>query len=254
MISQGQNGATRLSDVCASNDVDYVTLAFAVQSPENDGSTGYPGTNCGTQGGSAVYKVNGQDSNLLSDCQAIKEDISVCQAMGTKILLSIGGVYDQTAANYAISSEQNGRDFADFMWKAFGPYDPSWTGPRPFDLSTSQHNSVDGFDFDIEKKFGEYRAPRGQEPSRPPSRARRTSSLAACHFHSRPEALDCHDQPAAPVVRWRQLPDHRRAAMPSVGCFLPDEGHDRRRPVRHLVDPVLQQCGLRCREWQLQFR
>src|SRR3569833_4771171 len=93
MISQGQNGATRLSDVCASNDVDYVTHAFVVQSPENDGSTGYPGTNFGTHCGSAVYKVIGQDSNLLSDCQAIKEDISVCQAMGILFLLLFGGVF-----------------------------------------------------------------------------------------------------------------------------------------------------------------
>jgi chitinase len=122
------------------------------ESPENDGTTGYPGTNFAGHCGGTYYSVNGQTSDLLDDCSAIAEDIPTCQALGVKIILSIGGVYSQQGSNYAVSTVQNGEDFATFLWYAFGPYDASWTGPRPFDSATVT-NAVDGFDFDIEEKF-----------------------------------------------------------------------------------------------------
>ncbi len=157
---QGQNGPTRLADVCSADGVNYVTLAFVNQSPEKDGKTGYPGTNFGAHCASATYSVNGQASNLLSGCTQIAADIPVCQAKGVKVLLSIGGVFvSSSASDYTVSTTANGQAFATFLWGAFGPYASTWKGPRPFDISTTKHNSVDGFDFDIETKFGGLRPP-----------------------------------------------------------------------------------------------
>lgn len=82
----------------------------------------------------------------------MKQDIPYCQKRGVKVLMSIGGVWSNDA-DYRVSTEQNGRDFSDFLWGAFGPYNTSWTGPRPFDFNGT-HNAVDGFDFDIEIKIG----------------------------------------------------------------------------------------------------
>ncbi|KAH8881466.1 glycoside hydrolase [Thozetella sp. PMI_491] len=149
----GQNGDTRLVDVCASDLVQFVTLTFVNESPEGAGTTGYPGTEYGAHCSGVTYTVNGQSSHLLSDCTAIKEDISRCQRLGTKVLLSIGGQFDPTTANYTVSTVEKGQEFGDFMWYAFGPYDPSWTGPRPFDVSDTRRSAIDGFDFDIEKQF-----------------------------------------------------------------------------------------------------
>ena len=84
----------------------------------------------------------------------MKEDIPYCQSKGIKILLSIGGVYNTGASNYKVSSTANGVSFADFLYNSFGPYNASWTGPRPIDSDDGTiHNKVDGFDFDIEQPF-----------------------------------------------------------------------------------------------------
>src|SRR3569833_2973451 len=150
------NGRTRLAEVCADSAVDFVTIAFVMESPEVDQDTGYPRTNFGDHCSGETYSKNGKSSHLLSGCKLIAEDIPKCQQMGKKVLLSIGGVFDDTGiANYTVSSIQNGLDFADFMWYAFGPYNSSWAGPRPFDLDETHRASVDGFDFDIEKRFSE---------------------------------------------------------------------------------------------------
>jgi chitinase len=134
--------------------VDYVTLAFINESPEKAGSSGYPGLNLGAHCAATTYQVGGESTDLLSDCSLIAADIPVCQALGTKILLSIGGVFG-TGSDYTVSTVAKGEEFATFMWGAFGPYETSWTGPRPFDISSTDHTVVDGFDFDIEIKFGE---------------------------------------------------------------------------------------------------
>jgi chitinase len=141
--------------VCSSDNVDFVTISFVYASPENSGLTGYPSTEFGAHCGGSTYTVNGETSYLLSGCTEIQEDIPRCQALGTKVLLSIGGQYDDVTANYTISTVEKGQEFADFMWYAFGPYDPSWTGPRPFDLDETHRNTIDGFDFDVEKNFGQ---------------------------------------------------------------------------------------------------
>ncbi|KXJ93985.1 glycoside hydrolase superfamily [Microdochium bolleyi] len=148
----GQRGpdTDRLASYCDSDSIDFITLGFVNVSPENGG--GYPGTNFAAHCDSPVYALpNGNPSKLLSGCGLIKEDIKICQRKGKKIYLSIGGVYSQAYSNYEVTTEQKGREFADFLWGAFGPKVDSWTGPRPFDWEGSV--SMDGFDFDIEHKF-----------------------------------------------------------------------------------------------------
>ncbi|MDB5910564.1 MAG: hypothetical protein JWP34_4678 [Massilia sp.] len=53
-----------------------------------------------------------------------------------------------SSRSYTVSSVAAGQEFADFLWSAYGPVDPNWTGARPFG-----DNVIDGFDFDIETKF-----------------------------------------------------------------------------------------------------
>lgn len=87
----------------------------------------------------------------------MKQDINYCKSKGVKVLLSIGGEYNTGPSNYDVTTEENGEYFADFLYGAFGPYDPNWDGPRPFDFSATEHTSVDGFDFDIEHDFSEWK-------------------------------------------------------------------------------------------------
>lgn len=96
---------------------------------------------------------NDKNSLLLSSCSYIKDDIKKCQSLGKKVLLSVGGVFSESS-NYTLSSVQNGIDFADFLYEAFGPFKAGYTGPRPFDVSSTDHATLDGFDFDIEYMFG----------------------------------------------------------------------------------------------------
>lgn len=151
----GQTGTDRLSSYCDSDGFEYITLAFVNNSPEQDQSgLDYPGTNFGSHCGAAVYSKNGVDSKLRSSCTEIAQDIPYCQSKGKKVILSIGGEPNQYT-DYTLSSVTAGRDFATFLWGAFGPYNATFDGPRPFDTAGT-HVSVDGFDFDIEVKFGEF--------------------------------------------------------------------------------------------------
>ena len=144
--------------------IDYITLAFVNSAPEHEES-GYPGTNFGSHCWAGTYTHNGVESNLLNNCVDIKGDIPYCQSQGVKVLLSIGGVYNATTANYEVSTDQNGVDFADFLYSAFGPLDPTWDGPRPFDTD-DEPAAIDGFDFDIEEDFGKLNLQRNPKPGR----------------------------------------------------------------------------------------
>lgn len=99
--------------------------------------------------------ANNTASRLLSDCTKLSEDIVYCQKLGRKVLLSIGGIWGPDAEhNYDVTTSANGEYFADFLWNAFGPFEPSWTGPRPFDtVDNGAYTVLDGFDFDLEVQF-----------------------------------------------------------------------------------------------------
>ena len=141
MQGQGLNQG-RLSQVCQQASNDIVALAFLNIFPDQ-GVEGYPGTNFGNACGPSFFTTpNGRPSQLLSGCSDIAQDIPLCQSLGKKILLSIGGA---TPPNSKINDDASAVKFAEFVWGAFGPKQYSWTGPRPFGDA-----AVDGFDFDIE--------------------------------------------------------------------------------------------------------
>jgi chitinase len=158
-IYWGQSGTDSLASYCSSTGFEYITVSFVNNSPEQDPSgLGYPGTNFGAHCAASTYKnqQTGVNSLLLSGCNFMAEDIPTCQQLGKKVLLSIGGAWID-GTNYTVSSPQKGVEFADFLWGAFGPYDASWTGPRPFDFN-GNHVAFDGYDFDIETKFCKFNA------------------------------------------------------------------------------------------------
>lgn len=149
----GQHGNGDLITACQDPSVDYITLGFVNTSPENGGPTEYPGTNFGAHCWADKYSVDGHTSELLSTCPSLTPGIAVCQGLGKKVLLSIGGEYG-VSSNYTVSTPENGVAFAEFVWGAFGPYTEAWAGkPRPFD-DGDKHNAVDGFDFDLESSAG----------------------------------------------------------------------------------------------------
>jgi len=119
-----------------------------------DPATNYPTTNFAAHCAADVFEKNGVKSRLLSACTLIQADIQYCQSKGKKVLLSIGGVWGGDPAHaYNVSSVANGQYFSEFLWKAFGPVDPTWSGPRPFDIDQAHPTVLDGFDFDIEIEF-----------------------------------------------------------------------------------------------------
>ena len=139
---QGPN-QQRLSHFCADSNIDIIPIAFLNQFPDQTG--GYPGDNFGNQCDGTYYKnPDGSTSKLLKNCPYIGSDMKTCQQMGKKILLSLGGAYP---SNQHINSQQSAVNFANFLWRAFGPNKEKSgsTFPRPFGDA-----AVDGFDFDIE--------------------------------------------------------------------------------------------------------
>jgi len=80
-----------LSHFCKDSSIDIIPISFLNVFP-NQGESGYPGTNFGNQcGGSTSTTPSGDHTQLLSDCSLIGPDIKLCQSMGKKILLSLGG-------------------------------------------------------------------------------------------------------------------------------------------------------------------
>ncbi|KAK1758666.1 glycoside hydrolase superfamily [Echria macrotheca] len=148
----GQKGNIGLKEYCDTVPFEYITIAFINQSPENDlSSLKYPGSNFGAHCAATVYKDSNQvATELLSECTFIAKDIPHCQSKGKKVLLSIGGA----AGNYDVTGTDNGEYFGEFMFNAFGPFNPAKPEPRPFDFQENGktvHVSVDGFDFDLER-------------------------------------------------------------------------------------------------------
>lgn len=125
---------------CEDTPSDIINLGFLNVFP-SAGLNGYPETNFGNQCWDTHFEINGEETGLLKDCPSLVEDIPICQARGKKVFLSLGGAQ----GNATIESEEQAKEFADFLWYAFGPQQDIWNGPRPF-----EDISFDGFDFDIE--------------------------------------------------------------------------------------------------------
>ncbi|EXJ91530.1 hypothetical protein A1O3_00078 [Capronia epimyces CBS 606.96] len=139
-------GQQRLADFCQDTTIDVIPIGFVNVFPDQAGANnGYPATNYGNACGSPYWVApDGTQTEMFTSCWQIAEDIPVCQALGKKILVSIGG---DSPGNF-IASSQSAKDFADFLWGAYGPpQDTTQTlYPRPFGVDVV----VDGFDLDIE--------------------------------------------------------------------------------------------------------
>ncbi|KAL8845959.1 MAG: hypothetical protein Q9221_008921 [Calogaya cf. arnoldii] len=142
---QGQGPSQqRLAHLCEDSSIDIIPIAFLNIFPDQVNG-GYPGTNFGNQCGPETFKnKDGSDSPLLSNCPLIGPDIKTCQAMGKKLLLSLGGAIP---TNQSINNDESAVAFAHFLWNAFGPVDATYNGPRPFGDAV-----IDGFDFDVESE------------------------------------------------------------------------------------------------------
>lgn len=125
----GQNsygGEKLLGEYCQLLALDVVLLSFM---------NGYPNLELNF-GGACSEK---SESGLLH-CPQIAKDIKLCQALGKKILLSLGGAI----GNYGFSDDSEAEQFAQTLWDKFGGGSDH---DRPFDDAI-----IDGFDFDVENK------------------------------------------------------------------------------------------------------
>ncbi|EXF82317.1 chitin recognition protein [Colletotrichum fioriniae PJ7] len=147
---QGPNQGDLINQ-CQQPEIDVIVLSFVHLFPAQ--ANGYPGTNFGNRCGGQVYPGPGfngvldpSKDQLQSNCPSLNAQIPVCQQQyGKKILLSLGG----GVVSYQLTGRNEGELLATYLWYMFGPKDPNWTGPRPFDYN-GQAVEVDGFDMDIE--------------------------------------------------------------------------------------------------------
>lgn len=134
--------------------MDIIPIGFVNVFPDQSfqNNNGYPSANFGNAcGGPGWVAPDGTQTQMFITCSQIAEDIPICQAMGKKILLSLGGA---APGGNLIASATSAQSFAQFLWGSFGPLqDPTLTQfPRPFGTDVV----VDGFDLDIESgpEFG----------------------------------------------------------------------------------------------------
>ena len=123
--------------------MDIIPIGFVNVFPDQPNG---PGNDYGNGCGSDLWVTpDGKQTQILTQCYQIAEDIKTCQAAGKKILASIGGA---TPGGNFLASKASAVAFADFLWGSFGPLqDPTLKQfPRPFGTDTI----VDGFDLDIE--------------------------------------------------------------------------------------------------------
>ncbi|KAL2468984.1 Acidic endochitinase [Forsythia ovata] len=124
VIYWGQNGNEgTLSETCATGNYNFVVIAFL-------SSFG--------NGQKPMINLAGHCDPYSNACVGLSSDIRSCQAKGIKVILSLGG----GAGGYTLSSTQDARDLATYLWNNFlGGKSSS----RPLGNAV-----LDGIDFDIE--------------------------------------------------------------------------------------------------------
>jgi chitinase len=118
--------------------VDIVILAFLT---EFFGPGGFPKVNFGATCGGQTSEMNSAGASGLLHCPELASQISQCQSLGKKVLLSLGGAL----AVSAFPSEGQASEFATTLWNLFGAGTGVDPGLRPFGSVT-----LDGFDVDNE--------------------------------------------------------------------------------------------------------
>lgn len=136
-VYYGQSGATSqftLGDMCKNENVDIVILAFLT---EFFGPGGFPTLNFGPACGGQTPEMKAAGATGLLSCPDMAAQITECQGLGKKVLLSLGG----SLATTAFSSDSQASEFATKLWDLFGSGTGVDAGLRPFG-----HARVDGFD------------------------------------------------------------------------------------------------------------
>lgn len=129
-----------LASLCANPNVDIVILSFLFAFFD---ANGLPSIDFGP----GCTDPTPTQANLapgLKDCTALAQEITTCQSIGKKVLLSLGG-YN---SNASFTSSQQASDFASMLWDLFGAGNGSeaTSALRPFGPDVR----VDGFDIDNE--------------------------------------------------------------------------------------------------------
>lgn len=122
----GQGAAQKsLGDYCRSGIMDIVILSFInVVTPTNIG-------------------FNFGNSCFGAECPLIAEDIKVCQSIGIKVFLSMGG--DSSMGNFNLENDAGGESAAQLLYEMFNINSKS-SVIKPFGSDVQ----IDGFDLDVE--------------------------------------------------------------------------------------------------------
>lgn len=136
-VYYGQSPATAkmsLKDLCQNENVDIVVLAFLT---EFFAGGGFPKLNFGSACGGQTPEMKEAGASGLLHCPDMASHISVCQSLGKKVLLSLGG----SIAVSAFASDSQASEFATTLWDLFGAGTGVDPGLRPFGSV-----KIDGFD------------------------------------------------------------------------------------------------------------
>ena len=140
-VYYGQSPATidyTLEQICQDKNVDIVVLAFMTTF---FGPGGQPVINFGpATGGDPTLGAKKINATGLLDCPFLAKNITTCQSLGKKVLLSLGGATAVT--NF--TNDAQATTFATTLWNLFGG-GMTDSDMRPFGAVT-----VDGFDVDNE--------------------------------------------------------------------------------------------------------
>lgn len=146
-VYYGQTLATdsyTLEQMCQDENVDIVVLAFLTTF---DGPAGEPVINFGpATGGTPTLGAQKINATGLLDCPFLAKNITTCQGLGKKVLLSLGGAEGVT--NF--TSDAQATSFAKNLWNLFGG-GMTKSNMRPFG-----EVKLDGFDIDNEDHSTKY--------------------------------------------------------------------------------------------------
>lgn len=146
-VYYGQSPATEkytLEQMCQDDNVDIVVLAFLTTFY---GPAGQPVINFGpATGGTPTLGAQKINATGLPDCPFLSKNITTCQSLGKKVLLSLGGASGVT--NF--TSDAQARKFATNLWNLFGG------GMTDSDMRPFGKVVIDGFDIDNEDHSTKY--------------------------------------------------------------------------------------------------
>ena len=146
-VYYGQTPATdsfTLEQMCQDENVDIVVLAFLTTFY---GPAGQPVINFGpATGGTPTLGAQKINATGLLDCPFLAKNITTCQGLGKKVLLSLGGANGVT--NFTSDAQAAG--FAENLWNLFGG------GMTDSDRRPFGSVKIDGFDVDNEDHSTQY--------------------------------------------------------------------------------------------------